>query len=127
VDYNGGLFAGAFGAYASVYREVVSATATGSAATVAATSAVPSGYLYIIQTIDTVHTDGTARKLLVFIGSGGINYVITEAPSIAGFQPILVHRDIVLAAGEVIKTEGDYLASGQCIYLTVTGYKVRLT
>jgi len=127
VDYNGGLLAGPFGAYYDVWNECVTQAFSSGGNVNITTSAVPTGYLYIVQSIVINHSDNTARYCDLSKYSSGTLYVLYINPSQATSEYPTFRSTLLLKEGEYLRF---YLAGGSAnvlLQIWVCGYKVRLT
>ena len=125
-DYQGGVFAGPFGSFYERWVENTSAVSTGESVTIVDTAAVPSGYLYVLQTAAASHSDSTARRSAIDPRGSGLYITIIENVSLAQYTHLIVNGTWVLQAGDWVRAQVNALANGQTVYLDVWGYKVRL-
>ncbi|MHA1215939.1 MAG: hypothetical protein ACTSPX_01260 [Candidatus Thorarchaeota archaeon] len=125
-DYNGGVFAGPFGTFESVWQEsVIQAAPAGGGNTIAESTIVPSGYLYVLQSVSLQHNDPSARRLQIQFRPGNYS-ILAWTDGAISWQP-------AIAIGCWVMEEGDYLqglvydlAEGRNAYLRLWGYKVKL-
>jgi len=127
VDYNGGLFAGAFGAYNSVWNEWVSVSAPSGGSVSVNTSTVPSGYLYVAQIATGMLMDATPRLTAISKIVGSSWYMLARSTATPAYGALSFYQTLVLAPGECLNFSAENLASGASLIFSVCGYKVRLT
>jgi len=127
VDYNGGLLAGPFGAYNSIWNEQVITIFPSSGDQTIRTTAVPSGYLYVLQTVACMHSDSTARIGSIRKDSGGVSYHIISNRALAQYVILGFQANLVLAPGDQMNFTVESIAANQALMMWVCGYKVRLT
>ncbi len=125
-DYNGGVFAGPFGAYHDRWAESVDETSTGTSLTDAYTAAVPAGYLYILQAAAVYHNDPTARNLRIALFTSDSATELLWEDSVAQYVRASQAGEFVLREGDQVLFRAMDLASGKIVYGRVWGYKVRL-
>jgi len=125
-DYNGGVFAGPFGTFYAVYLEAKSVTGGGEASNTISTSAVPAGYLYVLQNVVGWHTDATNRRVRLRVSDGSTAVNLNECETLALREPLRPYHAIILREGGYIELTIWSMASGRILNLNVYGYKVRL-
>jgi len=125
-DYNGGVFAGAFGSYHDRWCERVGAEApAGGGNTFAESSAVPAGYVYVLQAVSAHHDDATARR--VQISLGGQQYtIIAQRMAADTWEAAIANGCWVLKEGDTVLAVAVSLAEGRSLTMLVWGYKVKL-
>jgi hypothetical protein len=127
VDYNGGLLAGPFGAYDSIWNENPSATYPAGGTCTLDSSAVPSGYLYIAQVVTGLNYDTTAHVCSLNKVVSGNGHTLVKNLSVPSGGAITLTQTLVLAPGEFMRFRAESLLAGATLYLFICGYKVRLT
>jgi hypothetical protein len=127
VDYNGGLLAGPFGAYGDVWNEYVTQGFASGGSVSISTSAVPTGYLYIVQSVLINHSDATARQCRLVKYSGGTDYRLysNESQSTSSYPTFTA--TLTLKAGEYLAFRLYNGSANVFLLMWVCGYKVRLT
>ena len=127
VDYNGGLLAGPFGGFESRWAEYVCVKFPAGGNVYITTTAVPSGYLYVLQALDIWHSTGSSNDNRVLLSTGTTQVSILIAGTLAADTPAVFQGELILAPGDVVMYSTVGLPAGAYLNLRVWGYKVRLT
>jgi len=125
-DYDGGLFGGYAGSVDSVLRDKVSASSGAGGTTTLNSTAVPAGYLWIVQVMNAWHSDATARISFVRVISGATDYQIDGANALGQYTPLHNYNEFVLSAGEYLRFTVLSASASVSLELWLNGYKVRL-
>jgi len=125
-DYDGGVFAGAFGGYHAHWSEIVSVQSTGEPSTYVATTSVPSGYLYVLQQAALFHGEDATRRVFIFVQGDYPVHIAVNYTGLGQWVPILASGEWVIPEGGEVLGQVDGLSSGYLVKLYVWGYKVRL-
>lgn len=126
VDANGGLFAGAFGTFYDTWHEVILLTASGTQTLYLYTSSVPSGFLYVVQSVSLTHNDSTGRGAIIAKLYQNQEYQITRDSNLPPYVSLNVHTEIVLKEGELIRGVVFDVSDTRYAVMCVVGYKVKL-
>ena len=113
--------------YYDRWQETVTATSTGGD-TAVITTPVPTGYVYICNTVVVQHTDSTARRLRIqaFTGAAAVE-MLDEADVPAYTYKFITYTYVVLRAGDSMRAIASSLADGKLVELKVWGYKMKVT
>lgn len=112
--------------YSDVWSEVQSGTATGEGDATATTSAVPAGYIFVLQAVSAFHSADANKRLTISAVVGGAAIrLVDEADAIPGLHSCW--------AGGVVLKEGDGLyaiavapGDGKKCWIHVCGYKMKI-
>jgi len=113
--------------YYDRWGEDLGATKSGDGTYNAITTAVPAGYVYVLQGISLVNISG-ARGMMRFYAEVGVPYY-TVAVSVtpAQYVPLVFVGNGVLKAGDSVVVNQLSCLNGDVLYGGVWGYKMKLS
>lgn len=125
-DYNGGAFAGYAGSFAAVVREKVVVSATAADPDEVFTTAVPAGYLHVIQRVSCRQDSGGSPLVVLYLISGAGAYELVSAGALAPQNTLTADYELVLQAGEQLRFSVYGIVWPTSIVISAVGYSVQL-
>ncbi len=110
--------------YKEQWYEQKVGTSTGESTTKAITTAVPAGYVYVLENVFFYHSDTTTRACQLYADVQTGNVSLWAAPSQPADESIKLPANVTLKEGDTVVWNIEQLADTKTCLLRVLGYKM---
>jgi len=90
-------------------------------------SAVPAGYIYILQAASLQNNGGARGSIKIYLRTGGTYVAIGKLVAPGQYDPAIFDGSVVLKAGDFVRGDQESCLVGDGMFGGVWGYKMKLS
>ncbi len=112
--------------YNAPWRQKVEGTASGGGHALATTTAVASGYVYVLEGFQVEHNAGVDKDTQVYISGSSVIVTILNVEATGSGVVRFWNGKLLMAYGDVVSAYAFAPGDGKKVYLAVWGYKMKI-